>query len=209
MKALITTILALAALGANAARILWAALDESATIDSVAFRSYEDAQSRFVNAARLSVSSIGARQDEYAQSQVVQLALWIPEYGGDPGYWEEDFPVVCLRDDDGTYEMGDWSSQFNLGDDPNTSSTIFFELGYVDWDDDTAPFVTMATATATIQWLESEDPSIGKLSYIYSSGTLAPPGETNWKPTYFHAVPEPATGAMLLIGIAMLMKRRK
>lgn len=203
MKALITTILALAALGANAARILWASIDEAADIDSVAFRSYEDTQSRFVNAARLSVSSIGAAQSEYDQSQVVQLALLIPAWDGDQEYWEDDFPVVCLRYNDDTYEMGDWSSQFNLGDDPASDARIFFELGYVEnWDDyDNISFVTLAVASATIQELVDG-------SYTYVSGSITPPAERNWKPTHFHAVPEPATGALLLIGVAMLMKRR-
>ena len=36
---------------------------------------------------------------------MTQLALWIPEWDGEPGYWEEDFPVTCLKDEDGDWYM--------------------------------------------------------------------------------------------------------
>jgi hypothetical protein len=79
--------------------------------------------------------------------------------------------VTCLHDEDGDYYMGKWSSQFNLGDNPNPNATIFFELGYVDWDDFDSPFITLATATATVQELMeilhiNLEPSIRQLKKI-------------------------------------------
>lgn len=198
MKKILTTILLFAVLVSNAATILWAALDESSTINGIAFRSYSDPQNNFVNAARLSVSD----SSTYSMDSVTQLALWIPEWEGEPGYWEEDFPVNCLHDEDGDYYMSEWSSQFNLGDNPDTTKTVFFELGYVNWDDFDSPFITLATANATVQDLIDGN-------YTYQSGSIAPPDERNWMPTQFNAVPEPSATLLALFGIGMFLKRRK
>lgn len=184
---------------ANATTVLWAALDESSTINGIAFRSYSDPQNNFVNSARLSISD----SSTYSMDSVTQLALWIPEWDGEPGYWEEDFPVTCLHDEDGDYYMGKWSSQFNLGDNPDTTKTVFFELGYIaDWDDFDSPFITLATASATISELNAD-------KHIYPSGTLNPPIEADWMPTQFNAVPEPSIALLALLGVGMLFKRRK
>ena len=200
MKKFLTICAIFLSLTVRAATILWAALDESSTIDSIAFRDYNDPRNLFVNAARLSVSD----NSSYSSGSVTPLYLWIPEYDGDPGYWEEDFPVVCLKDEDGDWEMPEWSSQFNLGDNPNLNHIVFFELGYTDWDDPTAPFVTIATASASIQQLID-----GK--FTYPSGTLWPPDERNWMPTQFHAVPEPSAFMFGLLGCSLLFvsTRRK
>ena len=201
MKRWLFTALAVAlTTNATASAILWAALDESSTIDGIAFRDYAT-QNLFVNAARLSVNESG--DSNYSMSAVTQLALWIPYWGGEPQeYWEEDFPVTCLKDEDGEYSMGKWSSQFNLGDNPNPNAMVFFELGYVDWDDPEAPFITLATANATIQHLIDSD-------YTYQSGTIYPPTESNWMPTQFHSVPEPKSVVLAFLGAFLLLKRRK
>lgn len=185
----------------NAATVLWAALNESSTIDGTAFRTYTDS-GMFVNSARLSIGGAGISQSGYSMDVVVRLPLWIPEWDGEPGYWEEDFPVVCLKDDDDDWYMSEWSSQFNLGDNPNSTASVFFELGYVDWNDDTAPFITLATATASVQDLIDGN-------YTYQSGSIAPPTERNWMPTQFHAVPAPSVIIMTLLGLTMLLKRRQ
>ncbi len=199
MKKIIATILITLCCAANATTVLWAALDESSTINGIAFRSYSDPQNNFVNAARLSISD----SSTYSMDSATQLALWIPEWGGEPQeYWEEDFPVTCLHDEDGDYYMGKWSSQFNLGDNPNTTKTVFFELGYVDWDDFDSPFITLATASASVQDLIDGN-------YTYQSGTIYPPTQENWMPTQFNAVPEPTTALLALLGVGILFKRRK
>ena len=199
MKKIIATLLIMLCCTANATTVLWAALDESSTINGIAFRSYSNPQNNFVNAARLSISD----SSTYSMNSVTQLALWIPEWDGEPGYWEEDFPVTCLHDEDGDYYMGKWSSQFNLGDNPDTTKTVFFELGYIaDWDDFDSPFITLATASATISELNAD-------KHIYPSGTLNPPIEADWMPTQFNAVPEPSTALLALFGVGMFFKRRK
>lgn len=185
---------------ATASRILWAALDESSKIDNIAFREYANESGLFVNSARLSIDNSGS--SSYSVDSVTQLALWIPPFEGDPGYWEEDFPMTCLHDDDGDWYMGEWSSQFNLGENPNTSATVFFELGYVDLNDDTAPFITLATANASVQ-------SLIDGNYTYMAGTIYPPTEQNWMPTQFTTVPEPSSVILAMIGVLLLLKRRK
>ena len=196
-KKIITIALAMIAISSSASRILWAALDESSTIDGVAFRSFENNEGLYVNAARLSISNSGS----YSMDSVTPLALYIPAWEDEPAYWETEWPVTCLRDENGTYPMGIWSSQFNLGDNPNLKSVVFFELGYVNWYDDTSPFITLATANATIQDLTN--------TYTYESGSIAPPGYSNWMPTNFHAVPEPSTAVLAMLGTCLLLKRRK
>lgn len=198
MKKIIATILIMLCCATNAATVLWAALDESSTINGISFRSYSDPQNSLVNAARLSISD----SSTYSMDSVTQLALWTPPFDGEPGYWEEDFPVTCLHDEDGDYYMGEWSSQFNLKDNPNLNAAVFFELGYVNWDDFDSPFITLATATATVQELIDGN-------YTYQSGSIAPPDERNWMPTQFNAIPEPSTAILALLGVGMLFKRRK
>ena len=182
----------------QAGQVLWAALDESSIVDvndsRVPFREYMNGAGQFINAARIVADGNPAR-------------LWMPEYEGEPGYWEEDFPVTCLKDEDGEYPMGEYSSQFDMGDDPKNSMMVIFELGYVaDWDDESSPFIALATAQSTYGQLDSE-------KHIYQAGTLLPPVETNWMPTIFYAdtpIPEPSIAILAIFGIcAMLLKRKQ
>ena len=184
------------ATNAGAVQVLWAALDDDARIEvngtHWSVLNYRDSNGRFVNAARLVMNGN-------------PMALWIPESKYIPvAYWETEFPVVYLRDEDGWYGMGEWSSQFDMGENPDDSEVIVFELGYVDWDDDTAPFIPLATAESTYGQLYSD-------KHTYESGTILPPGETNWMPTMFHGldpIPEPSVSALLLVGAVVLLARR-
>ena len=184
------------ALNASAVQVLWAALDEDSRIEVNgtywSVLDYRDSNWRFVNAARLVANG-------------AQMALWIPEYDGNPAFWEEDFPVVCLKDEDGWYGMPVWSSQFSAGENPDDSEVIVFELGYVDWSDDTSPFVPLATAESTYGQLRDD-------RHTYESGTIAPPDESNWMPTMFQGlgpVPEPSVSTLLLVGAVVLLAWRK
>ena len=185
------------AMSVQAVTVLWAALDESSVVDEngsiVPFREYVNGAGQFVNAARLVTNGN-------------PIPLWIPEWDGDPGYWEEDFPVTCLKDEDGEYSMGKRSSQFNLGNKPDTSMAVIFELGYVaDWDDESSSFITLATAQSTIGELIDGN-------YTYPSGTIYPPTQENWMPTIFYAdspIPEPSSVSLFLSGLLILMLSRK
>lgn len=75
MKKWLAIISAVLAFHAHGATVLWAALDESATIDGIAFRDYVDASSSFVNSARLSIGDAGISQSGYSMDVVVQLPL--------------------------------------------------------------------------------------------------------------------------------------
>ena len=87
----------------------------------------------------------------------------------------------------------------NVKDSDPLNVEIFFDLGY--WDENSNwDFVAMATASA---YVDSEFWN----AHSYESGTSAPPTETPWRP--FVAVPEPSTTFLALLGIGMLLKRRK
>ena len=203
------TIIAFLALTAQTmgTQVLWAALDENATINGIPFREYVDSNGLDVNAARLSMGNPGIGVNDYAMEVVTQLALWIPEYEGDPAYWESEHPEICLKDEDGEYPMGRYSYQFDLGDNPNSATVIFFELGHIaDWDDLDSPFITLATASDTIGNL-----IVG--NYTYTSAIPWGPDDVdtkNWMPTQFRAitVPEPSTALLAIFGIALLLHRR-
>jgi len=197
MKKIMILLLLCLAITVRASTILWAALDENSVINtggsSIPFREYVSGTGQFVNAARL-------------VAEGNPIPLWIPEYEGEPGYWEEDFPVVCLQGPDGEpWEMPRFSSQFNMGENPDNSMTVIFELGYVsDWDDESSPFMALATTQLTYGQLDSE-------KHIYPAGTLNPPIEADWMPTIFYAdipVPEPSIFVLVVIGMCVLLLRR-
>ena len=91
--------------------------------------------------------------------------------------------------------MGEWSSQFNLGDNPDTTKTVFFELGYVaDWDDFDSPFITLATVSAILLSIVFPSlivlfkilyTSVGKYSFITESlKTFIPKSSLTLSKTY-------------------------
>ena len=194
MKKIIFLTLFFTSMISNAATVLWAALDENSVVSTDGstqyILDYRNNAGQYINAARIVIDDGPA-------------PLWIPEYGGDPAYWETEYPEVCLQDEDGWYGMPKWSSQFNMEENPDNDMAVIFELGYIDWDS-TDPFVTLAVAESTYGQLDLDN-------HIYPAGTLAPPTEANWMPTVFYAnslVPEPSTSILLLVGAGGLLLRR-
>ncbi len=191
-KLMILPLLVLEALNAFSSEVLWAALDEAAVINMNGtisnFHNYQSPNGLTINAARITT------KDEHGN--IVALPLWVETY------WETEFLEVCLSDEDGYYGMPEWSSQFNLGEYSDDNMDVVFELGYVDWDSDN-PFITLAVANSTYGQLYDD-------KHTYESGSIAPPGYSNWMPTVFYVpVPEPSIVVLAMIGLCLFLMKRK
>lgn len=120
MKKIIFLTLFFTSLMSNAATVLWAALDENSVVSTDGstqyILDYRNDAGQYINAARIVIDGGPA-------------PLWIPEYDGDPAYWETEYPEVCLQDEDGWYGMPKWSSQFNMGKTQITTWQLFLNWG--------------------------------------------------------------------------------
>jgi len=112
-----------------------------------------------------------------------------------------EFGLVLVDDNDEPTGMyADWQP-IKLPEEITKSHTpIYYDIGYCDANADWE-FVTIATAIGFVDELWD--------NHTYIAGTLAPPTETPWRPNNFYAVPEPSTTLLALLGIGMLLKRRK
>lgn len=111
----------------------------------------------------------------------------------------------ALLDPDVTYaSFDDFDSSKNLQADisgyVSPDYSLELQLGYYNWETD--QFTLMATATAPVMDLAG--------SYIYAGSSPSPPG-LSWTPDFVATenVPEPATGALALVGAALLFRRRR
>jgi len=77
------------------------------------------------------------------------------------------------------------------------------ELGKMTWDDDTY-------MSGAFQVLAESDKYTYEqvMAHMYPTFDLNPP-VTDWKPTYYYTTPEPSTSLLYLLGVSLLMLRRK
>ena len=180
--------------------VLYWMVDSSATVEkdgvttSVAsfFENY-GAPEGSAFAARVRVTG-GAIQD----GQDVFLDLYIPGYGLDVGggeygvefsevggYWGAGVPTGN-QSPSGNYSAG------------SPEYSFIVELGNIDSSDN---WTTVATSAATA-YSELAD-------YIHQTFDMNPSSMAVWTPTRFDAVPEPSSGLLVTIGLAVLALRRK
>ncbi len=93
-----------------------------------------------------------------------------------------------------------WNLQAAVPDTYMTDGYSFeLQLGYYNYEEDT--FSLMATSTAPITYSNGQ--------YFYTGSSPAPPG-LSWTPDYTDVtIPEPVTGALALLGVAALFRRRR
>ena len=110
--------------------------------------------------------------------------------------------------DDGTgiVSTGDWGTQSQLPQSELLQEVMFLiELGKLTYNEvlDNYEFTNLLA--------ESDPYSYQQLleHYIYEQGTLSPPTEGQWTPMNYHSVPEPSTSILCLLGVSLLMLRRK
>ena len=180
--------------------VLYWMVDNSATVEkdgvtssiSSFFESY-DAPDGSAFAARVRVTG-GDIQD----GQDVFLDLYIPGYGLDEGggeygvefsevggYWGAGVPTGNQSP----------SGDFSAG---TPEYSFIVELGNIDSSDNWTTVATSASATYS---------SLG--DYIHETFDINPGQIAVWSPTQFSAVPEPSSGLLMAVGLALLALRRK
>ena len=180
--------------------VLYWMVDNSATVEkdgvtssiSSFFESY-DAPDGSAFAARVRVTG-GDIQD----GQDVFLDLYIPGYGLDEGggeygvefsevggYWGAGVPTGNQSP----------SGDFSAG---SPEYSFIVELGNIDSSDNWTTVATSAAATYS-----------SLADYIHQTFDMNPSSMAVWTPTEFAAVPEPSSGLLVTIGLAVLALRRK
>ena len=180
--------------------VLYWMVDNSATVEkdgvtssiSSFFESY-DAPEGSAFAARVRVTG-GAIQD----GQDVFLDLYIPgsdvdegggawgvEFSDAGGYWGAGVPTGNQSP----------SGDFSAG---TPEYSFIVELGNIDSSDNWTTVATSASATYS---------SLG--DYIHETFDINPGQIAVWSPTQFSAVPEPSSGLLMAVGLALLALRRK
>ena len=180
--------------------VLYWMVDNSATVEkdgvtssiSSFFESY-DAPDGSAFAARVRVTG-GDIQD----GQDVFLDLYIPGYGLDEGggeygvefsevggYWGAGVPTGNQSP----------SGDFSAG---TPEYSFIVELGNIDSSDNWTTVATSAAATYS---------DLG--DFIHETFDINPGQIAVWLPTQFSAVPEPSSGLLMAVGVALLALRRK
>ena len=180
--------------------VLYWMIDNSATVEkdgvtssiSSFFESY-DAPDGSAFAARVRVTG-GDIQD----GQDVFLDLYIPGYGLDEGggeygvefsevggYWGAGVPTGNQSP----------SGDFSAG---TPEYSFIVELGNIDSSDNWTTVATSASAAYS---------TLG--DYIHETFDINPGQIAVWSPTQFSAVPEPSSGLLMAVGLALLALRRK
>ncbi len=180
--------------------VLYWMVDNSATVEkdgvtssiSSFFESY-DAPDGSAFAARVRVTG-GDIQD----GQDVFLDLYIPGYGVDEGGGEYG---VEFSDVGGYWGAGvptgnqSPSGDFSAG---TPEYSFIVELGNIDSSDNWTTVATSASAAYS---------TLG--DYIHETFDINPGQIAVWSPTQFSAVPEPSSGLLMAVGLALLALRRK
>ena len=180
--------------------ILYWMIDNSATVEkdgvTTSITSFFDnygAPEGSAFAARVRVTG-GTIQD----GQDVFLDLYIPGYGVDVGGGEWG---VEFSDAGGYWGAGvptgnqSPSGDFSAG---TPEYSFIVELGNIDSSDNWTTVATSASATYS---------SLG--DYIHETFDIKPGQIAVWSPTQFSAVPEPSSGLLMAVGLALLALRRK
>ena len=146
-----------------------------------------DAAGNGITDARIHVTGAGI-------SDVYLSIYYFDELGN--SYLFEDAKYATL--DDGS--KNGWNLQAAVPDTYMTDGYSFeLQLGYYNEYDDS--FTLMATSSAPITYSNGQ--------YFYTGSSPAPPG-LSWTPDYVEvSIPEPATGALALLGVAVLFRRTR
>ena len=194
VTALAAAILTAGILSAGETDVLYGMVDDNATVDgdsiSTFFANYEATEGSAF-AARIRVTGGDITEDTF-------LDLYIPgdgldvgggEYGvvfsSVGGYWGAGVPTGN-QSPSGDYSAGTPEYSFIL------------ELGNIDSSDNWTTVATSATATYS-----------SLAGYIHQTFDMNPSSMAVWTPTEFSSVPEPSSGLLMAMGMALLALRRK
>lgn len=196
------------AMSLPAAQILWVGVADNATVH-VDGNNYTVA--RWANAIGQDMVNVGGRI-------LVNGTPMLAGYEDPSGYipagqtapsivWDDDITdfmiAVVNQYDEPTGRYADWQP-INLGDEDlaDKSAQVVFQLGY--WDDDGwGDFVPLVYASDVLGNLWD--------LHTYTTGSLAPPNETPWKPVDFYGstpIPEPSITILMSIGFGAILLRK-
>ena len=178
--------------------LLWL-VDTTATVDGGSIFQYISAipeDDYNWNAARVRVSGGSLSSPQY-----------LPIYG------EDEFGNTELLDGDMGMSFGESGGFWGCGVPVGNQSPILngllgeylfaVELGRGHWDE-TTDFVSWTTLAQSAD-IRGEDLA----GYIYPQYDLNPPTNGIWIPTEFYTVPEPSTMLLILLGVSVVLLRRK
>lgn len=184
MRKILVLLLALAPLVSSAATVLWFSVDPDATIMT------EDGDES---------ATVASYADEAGNK--IEAARVVVSGGGALHLYYQD-------------EMGAWTLAGNieevmLDDDsavqwqpvavPDGTGEVTLQLGYFDSDGD---FIALAFTTASV-------PSLTSAGHTSSGSPSSFQDQTPWTPNMFHTTPEPTATALLLVGAAAMLLKRK
>ena len=182
--------------------VLYWMVDGSATVEKdgvttpiTSFFENYDAPDGSAFAARVRVTG-GDIQD----GQDVFLDLYIPGYGVDEGggYWGVEFGDVGGYWGAGVPTGNQSPSEAYAAGSPEYSFIV--ELGNIDTDDNWTTVATSAAKAYSELYTEN---------YIHKTFGMSPSTLAAWAPVTFTAVPEPSSGLLTALGLALLALRRK
>ena len=181
--------------------IMWWMVDDTATVDNqdiITFlQPYPEDENHWC-AARVKITGkdIGT----------IYLDIESPDFPGErfngaEGAWLGD-------SGSGYWGTGNWANQSPLdGFTKEIWNEALFqmEIGYLSFNEvlDVVDWSTLAETDPIAKNLLSQ--------HLYERGTLMPPDYSQWTPTDFHTVnvPEPSSNLLFLVGLSILMLRRK
>lgn len=179
------------ATNATANRILW--LDIRGDLSTVSGEAFGDFMDR--NGA----SDIGL--DMMAITLSGQSLTWYNKYGSD--WIEDDVGPWVEPEGIGGHAWSALTQQINVAD-VSDSDTIRILAGYFDWDAIGDGALDMNYYT-TLAYIDAPFSSVSKFCYEYHTIDTT----YYWTPTTWTPVPEPSTASFAVLGMILLLKRRK
>ena len=181
--------------------IMWWMIDSTATVDNETITTFLDAHPEddyHWNMVRIKVTS--GDNVIYLDNYQKNLDDSWERFPGEDGVWIGDSGDGC------GVSTGNWTTQSPLD---GLSHELFEEamfqvqLGTMEFDDvfDVVDWFTLAetdpVAKATLT------------QHLYERGSIQTPGYSQWTPTQFHTVPEPTSSLLGIIGLGLLLLKRK
>lgn len=174
--------------------VLYWMVGDSAYVDGIRINTFLSAQTvddDNWNAARVRVEGGGKTR-------------YLDIYFGD-GWWESgDYGVELYDNGSGHWGAGVPTGNQSLLEDDMLAEYVFaVELGHNAYDEHTGDVVWRTLA-------ESEGLTRAMLQrYIFVEFDISPPTTMIWSPTEFHSVPEPLGACYVMLGMCLLMLRRR
>jgi hypothetical protein len=183
MRKVLVLLLALAPLVSSAATVLWFSVDPNATITT------EDGEV---------VGTVSTYVTE-AQERIQAARVVDSGDGALNLYYQDEMGAWTLAGEIKEVMLDDGPIQWQPVAVPDGTGEVTLQLGYFDSGGD---FIALAFTTASV-------PSLTSAGHTSSGSPSSFQDQTPWTPNMFHTTPEPTTVALLLVGAAAMLLKRK